>query len=169
MKEQVLIGKNFRGLGPNLKRIPTKLFQIYSRFVRGKTLGARVCAIDGQGRVLLIRHSYTKGWGFPGGGVDKGETLKQAAIRELREEAAVEATGELVFHGMFSNEDKFPGDHVALFICREFKLNVFKPNLEIVEAKFFARDEFPPDLTMATRQRLAEIFDGAVISEHWIT
>jgi len=152
---------------PSLKRIPTKLFQWFSRVRRGKTLGARVCAIDGQGRILLVRHSYVKGWTFPGGGVDKGETLRQAAIRELREEAGVQARGEIELHGMYSNETKFPGDHVALFICRDFQQGEFKPGMEILEAKFFAQDQLPPDTTEATRARLAEIFDGVAVTDHW--
>ncbi len=150
-----------------MKRIPLKFFHLFSRLRRGKTLGARVCAIDEQGRILLVRHSYVKGWKFPGGGVDKGETLKQAAIRELREEAAVETTGPMKFHGMFSNEESFPGDHVALFIAREFKVATFKPNMEILEATFFAPDQLPQDTTLATRARLAEILDHAEISDHW--
>lgn len=150
-----------------MKRIPLKLFQLFSRLRRGKTLGARVCAIDEQSRILLVRHSYVKGWTFPGGGVDKGETLKQAAIRELREEADVEATGQMTLHGMFSNEESFPGDHVALFIAREFKVGTFKPNMEILEAKFFAPDQLPQDTTPATCTRLAEILNHAEISDHW--
>jgi 8-oxo-dGTP pyrophosphatase MutT (NUDIX family) len=151
-----------------MKRIPEKLFQWYSRLRRGKTLGARVCVIDSNDQILLIRHRYAKGWTFPGGGVDAGETLKQAAVRELREEAAIEATGELILHGVFSNEVKFSGDHVALFITRGFIQNVFKPNLEIFEAQFFARSKLPESTTPATRDRLAEIFEGAAISDHWI-
>ena len=150
-----------------MRRIPIKLFQWFSRFRRGKTLGARVCAIDAQGRVLLVRHSYINGWTFPGGGVDKGETLKQAAIRELREEAAVEVTGPVHLHGIFSNDDSFPGDHVALFIAREFQAGSFKPNMEILEAKFFTKDQLPADITPATRMRLAEIFENRTISDHW--
>ena len=150
-----------------MKGIPLKLFQLVSWLRRGKTLGARVCAIDAQGHVLLVRHSYVKGWTFPGGGVDKGETLKQAAIRELREEAAVEATGQMKLHGMFSNDQIFPGDHVALFIVREFNVGTFEPNAEILEAKFFNVKKLPEGTTPATRIRLAEILDRAEISDHW--
>ncbi len=151
-----------------MKRIPLKLFHLFSRLQRGKTLGARVCAIDEQGRILLVRHSYLKGWTFPGGGVDKGETLKQAAIRELREEAAVEVTGPMHLHGMFSNEKSFPGDHVALFIAREFDAHTFEPNMEILEARFFEPAQLPQDISPATRTRLAEILDHAEISDQWV-
>ncbi len=151
----------------DMRQLPIKVFQAVSRWRRGKTLGARICAIDAQGRILLVRHTYVQGWTFPGGGVDKGETLKQAAIRELREEAAVEALGKVTLHAIYSNEAKFPGDHVALFICRDFKMGNFKPNLEITEAKFFKQDCLPDNITSATRARLAEILEGADIADRW--
>lgn len=49
--------------------------------------------------VLLVRRSPAQRfmadfWVFPGGAVDEGETLAQAALRELREEASVALPGE---------------------------------------------------------------------------
>jgi len=46
-----------------------------------------VCIVDGE-RILLVRHlkNGRHYWLVPGGGVEYGETLAGAAIRELREE-----------------------------------------------------------------------------------
>jgi 8-oxo-dGTP pyrophosphatase MutT (NUDIX family) len=46
--------------------------------------------VDGEGRVLLVHRPYYDDWSFPKGGVDKGETVEQAALREVREEAGLE-------------------------------------------------------------------------------
>ncbi|MGL4810696.1 MAG: NUDIX domain-containing protein, partial [Beijerinckiaceae bacterium] len=41
---------------------------------RGMTLGTRTVVINAQREVFLVKHSYTKGWHLPGGGVESGET-----------------------------------------------------------------------------------------------
>ncbi|HYD23769.1 MAG TPA: NUDIX domain-containing protein [Croceibacterium sp.] len=46
-----------------------------------------VVAFDGDGRVLLVRHSYGPPvWALPGGGIDRGEQPIAAAAREFAEE-----------------------------------------------------------------------------------
>lgn len=43
-----------------------------------------------KGRICMIKINEKKGWELPGGGIEKGETLEQAFIRELEEEADLE-------------------------------------------------------------------------------
>jgi len=49
-----------------------------------------IVAIWHEGRVLLIKKSYRKRWSVPGGMVNKGETWKQAAVRETFEEVGLQ-------------------------------------------------------------------------------
>ncbi|MDP2672168.1 MAG: NUDIX domain-containing protein [Candidatus Daviesbacteria bacterium] len=42
-------------------------------------------------RVLLTKHSKNKHWGFPKGLIDAGQTIEQAALREVKEEGGVKA------------------------------------------------------------------------------
>jgi 8-oxo-dGTP diphosphatase len=49
-------------------------------------VAAGVLIRDGADRVLLVRPTYKEGWEIPGGYVDPGESPKQAAAREVREE-----------------------------------------------------------------------------------
>ena len=45
-----------------------------------------VVVTNSAGEVLLIRRSDNDNWAVPGGAVDLGESLVQAAVRETREE-----------------------------------------------------------------------------------
>ena len=57
-------------------------------FYRPVTVGVRVMLIR-DGQVLLIRHSYLRGWYLPGGGLKRGESMEAAARREAREESGL--------------------------------------------------------------------------------
>jgi ADP-ribose pyrophosphatase YjhB (NUDIX family) len=52
--------------------------------------GANVYATDAEGRILVVRPTYTKEWMLPGGRVERGETPHEAAIREAREETGLD-------------------------------------------------------------------------------
>jgi 8-oxo-dGTP pyrophosphatase MutT (NUDIX family) len=143
-------------------------FHFYWRFARGATLGAFGMAIDGQGRVLLVKHSYVAGWHLPGGGVETGETLRAALARELAEEGNIRLTGAPVLHGVFHNSRVSKRDHVGLFIVRDFvQPSPPVPDYEIIDHGFFAPDALPEDTGRATRARIAEVFDGVAVSEVW--
>ena len=49
-----------------------------------------VAVTNDAGEVLLIRRSDNGNWALPGGAVDFGESLTQAAVRETREETGVD-------------------------------------------------------------------------------
>lgn len=44
-----------------------------------------------KNQVLLTKHSQNKHWSFPKGLIDPGQTSKEAALREVREEGGIEA------------------------------------------------------------------------------
>lgn len=56
---------------------------------------------DGQGNVLLVK-MRDRGWEFPGGQVDSGESLLGALIREVREESGIEVEPRWLV-GVYSN------------------------------------------------------------------
>lgn len=158
--------------GRIMAKLPFKLLtklvlQPYHRQARGMTLGTRTAVFDAAGQVLLVRHTYAPGWLLPGGGVERGETIIQSAIRELREEAGVIAEGDPILHGICLNDQAFPGDHVAVLSLRRFTREHFRPNNEIAAAEFFTPADLPRDVTPGTRRRLEEIATGRAIAPHW--
>ena len=143
------------------------LFFAWSRLTRGKTLGVRAVAVDGEGRVLLVKHTYLAGWWLPGGGVDRGETTQAAVVRELREEAGLIARSEPRLLSVHSNERFFPGDHVLVFAIDAFDLTERTSHGEIAEIGWFAPDALPDDAHRSTRARLDEIFGTTEPSTDW--
>ncbi len=150
------------------KTLVVSALQRYWRLSRGLTLGAQGMVIDGQDRILLVRHGYRDGWHFPGGGVEKNEPVETALRRELREEAGIEIEGAPQLFGIYTNFIEFPGDHIVLFVVRTWRQPaVPKANLEIAEQGFFAADRLPEATTRATRARIDEVMSGAPRRADW--
>ncbi len=156
-------------MNSRITQFPNRMVVALSRFRRGMTLGVRAAVFDAEGRVYLVRHSYTPGWYLPGGGVEPGETFVEAVGREVLEEGgmAIDAPPELF--GLYLNRTISIRDHVALFVCRSWHQAVTLkiPNPEIVACGFFAPDALPEGATPATRRRLAEILKGEPLTPDW--
>jgi 8-oxo-dGTP pyrophosphatase MutT (NUDIX family) len=149
-------------------RLRSRIAHLGFLMTRPMTLGVRGVVIDGDERVLLVRHGYVSGWYFPGGGVEVGETCAEALARELEEEARVALRGPPVLHGLFFNAKPSRRDHVAVYVIRDFAvLGERAPDWEIEEARFFPLDALPAETTAGTRARLAEIFDSIPAYPLW--
>jgi ADP-ribose pyrophosphatase YjhB (NUDIX family) len=151
-----------------LRPFTRRMVGFLARFVRPVTLGVRVLVRDEAGRILLVRHSYLPGWYLPGGGVDPGESIGNAALRELREEGGLIGEGLKLF-AIYHNLCTSKRDHVAFYFVERFVAaeTGWQPSAEIREVGFFAPDALPPDTSPATLRRLREVFEGLEPSEKW--
>lgn len=147
----------------------SRLFHLLFLVRRPMTLGVRIVVHDVSTRsVLLVRHTYVPGFQLPGGGVESGETIRQALERELAEEANVRLTGEPKLVSTHFNRHVSRRDHVLLFVATDYVADGPKlPDREIAEAGFYPMDALPHDTTAGTRRRIAEIFGEARISAYW--
>ncbi|KAF0109072.1 MAG: MutT/NUDIX family protein [Anaerolineaceae bacterium] len=69
-------------------------------------VGAATLIVDEQNRLLLLHRSDNDCWGPPGGAVELGEVVEDAARREVREETGLEL-GDLSLFGVFSGPELF--------------------------------------------------------------
>jgi 8-oxo-dGTP pyrophosphatase MutT (NUDIX family) len=153
-----------RNLEPALRRV----FHSYWRFARGMTLGVRGIVLDDENRVFLVKHSYVSGWHLPGGGVEAGETFRDALQRELAEEGRIELTGEPALHGLFFNSHISRRDHVAVYLVRHFRQDrPPAPNHEIIACGFFETAALPAETTTGTRLRIMEVIEGRAPIATW--
>ena len=103
------------------------------------------CAIprEDDGRVWLLRRAFEPGagrWTFPGGFVDLGESVEDAARRETREELEIDVElGELV--GVYSR----PDDRIVLVVYAARALGVPRTTEEATEVRAYAPGEVPWD------------------------
>ncbi|WP_340009251.1 NUDIX domain-containing protein [Paenibacillus sp. FSL K6-0276] len=67
-------------------------------------LSAATVVFNDQGEILLIK-GPRRGWEMPGGQVEEGESLKEAAIREAKEESGIDIEINK-FCGVFQNMDR---------------------------------------------------------------
>jgi 8-oxo-dGTP pyrophosphatase MutT (NUDIX family) len=134
----------------------TRARRLLLRQLGASTLGVRGIALNGQGQVCLVRHSYRPGWFLPGGGVDAGETPEVAMVRELREEAGIIAEGPLdlfgIYHHVFMGADDYP----IVYRVPRFRL-VPARSAEIAEIAWAPIDRLPADMSPGSRLRLEEL------------
>ena len=121
-----------------------RLALIYWFVFRPTTRGAYT-AVWHANELLLIRNSYKPGWTLPAGGVKSGETARQAAVRETREETGVDISESDLRHvADFTSRSEFKDDRSTVF---EVTLDVRPPvsidGREVEAAQFMPLSEIP--------------------------
>ena len=116
--------------------------------------------IDQPGRplVLIKRANPPFGWAIPGGFVDIGETMEQAAIREAKEEVCldVELTALL---GIYSNPERDPRNHTvtAVYVAEAHGIPTAADDAKHCE--MFTFDNLPEKLAFDHQQVLEDFLN----------
>lgn len=117
--------------------------RVYWRFGRPRTWGVRALCFTPHGALVLVRHSYTRGWFLPGGGRGRGEDPAEAMLRELREEIGMTRFSQLVELGEIRHRPDHRRDTESVFAVDGVE---YSPalSLEIEAIGAFGLDRLPP-------------------------
>jgi ADP-ribose pyrophosphatase YjhB (NUDIX family) len=146
----------------------SRTIHTYFLMRRGLTLGVRAIVRSNDGKFLLVRHTYTPGWHFPGGGVEKGQTTEQALRNELQQETNQKIIGKPVMHGLFYNNNASKRDHVLAYYCDvQGGLEAKPMTMEIAEIGYFSFEDLPLNTDPGTVRRIREMVFGDEKTEVW--
>jgi 8-oxo-dGTP pyrophosphatase MutT (NUDIX family) len=130
-----------------------------------------------ENQVLLQRRKDNGLWGIPGGSLEPGESLEEAAIRETYEEVGL-VIDELTLFKVYSGKDQFytypNGDQIydvcVAYITRDFHGELQADAGEVLELAFFPIKELPENLNPLDQPILLDLQRASLRSKpkNWI-
>jgi ADP-ribose pyrophosphatase YjhB (NUDIX family) len=109
------------------------------------------------GIVLIKRKNPPYGWAIPGGFVDYGESLEDAALREAREETSLEVTSLKQFH-TYSDPRRDPRHHSISTVFVGKGMGTPMARDDALEIAIFDRFNLPHDIAFDHRSILEDYF-----------
>jgi 8-oxo-dGTP pyrophosphatase MutT (NUDIX family) len=134
----------------------------------GVSPGAAAVIFNGDGDVLLEKRSDNGFWGLPGGRVDAGESLEQAAIREVLEETGLHVTVKRLV-GVYSDPRLYSimvypdgaamQGIIAVFECERVGGDL-RVSPESTDVRYFSVEALPDDTLPAHLLRIRDALTG---------
>lgn len=111
-----------------------------------------------EGKIILIkRKNEPLGWAIPGGFVDYGESLEDAAIREAKEETSLDVTLRGQMH-TFSRPDRDPRQHTISTVFIAHGIGRPRAADDAVAIGCFTKDTLPDHIVFDHREILSHYF-----------
>ncbi len=111
-----------------------------------------------DGIVLIRRKNRPFGWALPGGFVDYGESLEDAAVREAKEETGLDVRLVRQLHS-YSEPDRDERFHTITTVFIATTEGVPKAADDAADVGIFRRDELPDDIAFDHRDILSDYFE----------
>ncbi len=118
-----------------------------------------ILEFEGQGILLIERKNEPHGWALPGGYVDYGESLEQAAIREAKEEIGLDVKITRQFH-TYSEPTRDPRQHTVSTVFIVQARGRPRSGDDAAKVAFFPRDSLPTPLCFDHGQILEDYIRG---------
>lgn len=115
------------------------------------------CIVELPGdRIVLVRRAKPPlGWALPGGFVDEGEALHDAAVREVREETGLSVDLSEQFF-TYSDPKRDPRKHTVSTVFIGWAEGEPKGGDDAADARAFRLDELPKELAFDHGQIVAD-------------
>ena len=111
-----------------------------------------------EGIVLIKRKNPPHGWAIPGGFVDYGESLEEAAVREAKEETSLDVQLKKQLH-TYSDPDRDPRQHTISTVFVASAQGRPKAEDDAQEIGIFIREEINFSLVFDHNRILADYFE----------
>lgn len=104
-----------------------------------------IIEIESKGIVLIKRKNPPYGWAIPGGFVDYGESLEEAALREAKEETNLDVELIRQFH-TYSDPKRDPRHHTISTIYIAKAEGILQAKDDALEIGFFTHSNLPDQI-----------------------
>lgn len=123
-----------------------------------------IIEIEQRGIVLIMRKNEPVGWAIPGGFVDYGESLEDAAVREAKEETSLDVTLTGQLH-TYSRPDRDPRRHTISTVFTAEGNGTPRAADDAADIGIFTEDTLPAAIMFDHREILSDYFLMAKIQK----
>jgi ADP-ribose pyrophosphatase YjhB (NUDIX family) len=116
-------------------------------------------AVIHEGKILLTQREDFETWILPSGGVEDGESIAQASIRETKEETGLDV--ELTrLVGVYSRLSNMSPGYMVLFAAKPIGGEIKCQEGETIAVEWFEFDNIPGPLSAGHKRRIEDAISG---------
>ena len=116
-------------------------------------------AVIHEEKILLTKREDFETWILPSGGVEEGESLAQAAIRETKEETGLDVKLTRLV-GVYSRLSNMSPGYMVLFAAKPIGGEIKCQEGENIAVEWFGFDEIPSPLSLGHQRRIKDAIEG---------
>jgi O-acetyl-ADP-ribose deacetylase len=140
------------------KKIIEERFKVIKRKIEDHPIPTVDIIINKSEKIILIkRENPPFGWAIPGGFIEIGETVEEAAEREAKEETGVKVKNLKQFR-VYSDPNRDPRFHAISCVFTAETDDEAKASSDAKEARFFKQDKLPEKIVFDHKKIIDDYF-----------